>query len=487
KLSNILQNVHSIQQQNFADTNISSLHFDSRNVVQGSMFFAIKGTVTDGHNYIDKAIESGATVIVYENDGDLKINNAVVYVQVADSSTAMAKCAGNFYNNPSEKLKLIGVTGTNGKTTTVTLLYNLFVEMGEKCGLISTIKYLVNNKEYISTHTTPNIIKLNELLNAMVDEGCKYAFMEVSSHAIHQKRIAGLTFAGGVFTNISHDHLDYHKTYKEYIKAKKLFFDGLPKTAFALTNIDDKNGEFMLQNTQAKKQRYAVKSLADFKAKINFHTIDGMELIFNNNSFFTSIVGVYNCYNLLVTYAVALLLNKNKVLTLNTLSVITGAKGRFETVRDESSGKVAIVDYAHTPDALSKLLNAVNQVKESNQNVITVVGCGGDRDKAKRPIMAKNAVELSDYVLLTSDNPRTENPAQILKDMYVGVASDKTENVEIIEDRKAAITKAITLASFNDLVIVAGKGHETYQEINGIKHPFDDVQIIKQIFKISNN
>ncbi len=464
-------------------SSINELHFDSRKVKDTDAFFALKGVSVNGHDFISSAIENGAKVVFYEEEGAYLDNNEVIFFKVKNASIALAKAAANFYDHPSEKLNLIGITGTNGKTTTVTLLYNLFTEMGETCGLISTVNYLIGEKVYPSTHTTPNVLKLNQLLAEMYEAGCTSVFMEVSSHAIHQNRIQGLKFKGGIFTNITHDHLDYHKTFHAYIHTKKAFFDSLPKSAFALTNIDDRNGEIMLQSCNASKYTYALKSLADYKAKILSHSMEGLELDFNGKSFFTNIVGVYNCYNLLVTYAVAMLLNKNKEITLNLLSKIVGAKGRFETVKDSFSNKIAIVDYAHTSDALEKLLNAVNEVKNRNQNIITVIGCGGDRDKKKRPLMAKVAVQLSDYVVFTSDNPRTEDPEAILDDMYEGVPAGVDDVVFREADRRLAITKAIAIAKSDDLVVVAGKGHEDYQEINGVKYPFDDVQILKQIFK----
>ncbi len=486
KLINILENVVILQKVNFnEEILINNIAFDSREVQQYDVFVATIGVNVDGHNYIEKAIENGAKVIVCSNKSYFNQNEKVCYILVENTTSALALLAKNYYDNPSSKLKLIGVTGTNGKTTTVTLLYNLFSLFDEKVGLISTVKYCVGNKEYPSTHTTPNVLKMNQLLAEMVEANCAYVFMEVSSHAIHQKRIEGLQFEGGIFTNISHDHLDYHKTFKEYINTKKAFFDSLSTQAFALTNIDDKNGEVMMQNTKATVYHYSLKALAHFKAKILSHSIEGMELAFNNDKFFTQIVGVYNCYNLLVTYAVAILLKKDKDITLNSLSVVKGAKGRFETILDPHTSKLAVVDYAHTDDALKNLLEAVNKVRTNKQKIITVIGCGGDRDKAKRPLMAKVALLNSDYVVLTSDNPRTENPNSILDDMWIGVAEMNNGNIERLTDRKEAIKKAIELASERDIVVVAGKGHEDYQEINGVKYPFDDSKIIKEIFNLN--
>lgn len=483
KLKDILPDVEVLNASSLnTDVLVAALAFDSRKVVKNTAFFAIGGTQVDGHNYIQKAIELGANVIFVSKKEFIQSIDNVCFVLVKDVSKALAVASKNFYDNPSNKLKLIGVTGTNGKTTTVTLLYNLFKLLGHKSGLISTVKYLVGDKEYNSTHTTPNVLRLNQLLSEMVLENCEFVFMEVSSHAIHQNRIEGLSFSGGVFTNITHDHLDYHKTFKEYIHTKKAFFDNLSPDAFVLTNQDDRNGEVMVQNTKATVFRYGLKSLADFKAKIMSQSMEGMELEFNGKTFFTSNVGVYNCYNLLVTYAVSFLLKQNKELTLNLLSKVEGARGRFEAIRNPENGVVAIVDYAHTDDALKKLLKAINNVRNESQKIITVIGCGGDRDKTKRPLMAKVAVQLSDYVFVTSDNPRTEEPDSIIEDMWLGIEELNALNAEKITDRKQAIAAAVVKAKNEDIIVVAGKGHEAYQEIKGVKYPFDDSLILKQLF-----
>lgn len=441
---------------------------------------AVKGTQVDGHRFIKKAIAQGAATIVAEVlPEDLPEN--IAFLKVENSAEALGQLASNFYDRPSEKLKLVGVTGTNGKTTTATLMYDLFTALGYKVGLLSTIQNVIAGKIIPATHTTPDAIALNALLADMVAQGCDYAFMEASSHAIHQRRVAGLHFSGAVFTNISHDHLDYHETFQAYIEAKKQLFDDLPKGSFALVNVDDKRGEVMLQNTKAKKYRYGLKRLADFKAKIIENSLLGLHLKLDNEEFHGRLIGEFNAYNLLTVYAVARLLDQDKTEVLTALSGLKAAEGRFDYLYNEQRKVIGIVDYAHTPDALEKVLTTIHDLKQSGQ-IITVVGCGGDRDKAKRPEMARIACKWSDQVILTSDNPRSEPPEQIIKEMEVGVPLEAVRKVLSITDRKQAIKTACRLAQTNDIILIAGKGHEKYQEINGIKHPFDDKQILKEEF-----
>lgn len=478
-LSFLLQNVAIEQTIGNTDSpiNITQVCTDSRVVKQGALFVALSGTQTDGHKFIDKAIEQGASSILCETLPNVLSPN-LIYLQVANAALALGQIASAFYNHPSRQLKLVGVTGTNGKTTTATLLFNLFCELGYACGLISTVQYQINNTVYPSTHTTPDVIRFNELLAQMVDEGCDYAFAEVSSHAVVQQRIAGLHFAGGLFTNITHDHLDYHGTFDNYIKAKKGFFDQLPSTAFALTNADDKRGMVMLQNTKAKRYTYSLRTLADFKAKILENTFAGLMMQIDKHEFHAQLIGEFNAYNLLAVYSTAILLGMDKIETLTALSQLTAAEGRFDYLMHPQTRVVAIVDYAHTPDALEKVLDTINHLRTHNEQVITVVGCGGDRDKTKRPIMARIAAEKSNRVILTSDNPRTEDPNAILADMQAGIVA--VNKVLTIANRQEAIRTAIALAQPNDIVLVAGKGHEKYQEINNIRYPFDDKAIIAQ-------
>ena len=462
---------------------ISSVTFDSRQVKKDSLFIATVGVTVDGHNFIDKAIEMGAIAIVCEalpND----INENITYIKVLNSSEALGHIACNFYDNPSEKLKLIGVTGTNGKTTTVTLLFNLFRGLGYNVGLLSTVENKINNTVIPSTHTTPDALELNQLLSNMVEQGCQYAFMEVSSHAIVQHRITGLQFTGAAFSNITHDHLDYHKTFDEYIKAKKLFFDHLPTEAFALTNKDDRNGMVMLQNTNAKKYTYGLKSIADFKCKVIENHLNGLLLNIDNQEVWIKLIGSFNAYNALVVYAVSQLLKQDKVQVLTTLSNLNSVEGRFQYVKSKT-GIIAIVDYAHTPDALKNVLETIKDIRTGNEQVITVIGCGGDRDAAKRPIMAKIACELSNKTILTSDNPRSENPEEILNQMQEGLSPVEVKNALRISDRKEAIKTAVAFAKEGDILLIAGKGHEKYQEINGVKHHFDDLEIIKELFDLN--
>jgi UDP-N-acetylmuramoyl-L-alanyl-D-glutamate--2,6-diaminopimelate ligase len=459
---------------------ISSVTFDSRKVKKDSLFIATRGTASDGHHYIELAIESGAVAIVCEDLPETLKEN-VTYVKVLDSSASLGYIACNFYDNPSEKLKLVGITGTNGKTTTVTLLFNLFRGLGYNVGLLSTVENKINTTVIPSTHTTPDALALNELLSKMVEAGCQYAFMEVSSHAIVQHRITGLKFTGAAFSNITHDHLDYHKTFEEYIRAKKIFFDNLQDDAFALTNKDDRNGMVMLQNTKAKKYSYGLKSIADFKSRVVENHLNGLLLSIDNQEVWVKLIGSFNAYNVLVVYAISQLLKQDRVQVLTTLSNLNSVEGRFQYIKSKT-GIVAIVDYAHTPDALKNVLETIKDIRTGNEQVITLAGCGGDRDAAKRPIMAQIACEYSNKVILTSDNPRSENPEDILNQMQAGINPVDAKKTLRISDRKEAIRTAVAFAKEGDIILIAGKGHEKYQEINGIKHPFDDFEIVKEIF-----
>lgn len=479
-LKDILYGVALEQVVGSTDVEISAVQFDSRKVSAETLFVAIKGTVSDGHQFISKAIELQANVIVCE-DLPAQFVKDVTYVKVADAGKALGLIAANFYNHPSKKLKLVGVTGTNGKTTVATILYKLFRELGYKVGLISTVENQINDQIIPSTHTTPDPISLNILLNDMLTAGCDYCFMEVSSHAVAQHRVEGLTFAGGIFTNISHDHLDFHKTFDNYIKAKKAFFDGLPRGSFALTNLDDKNGMVMLQNTSANKKTYGLKSLADFKAKIIENQFSGLHLDIDNQEVYFKLVGSFNASNLLAVYGTALLLDQDKVNVLTVLSRLSGAEGRFDYVISPNK-VIGIVDYAHTPDALENVLSTIDNIRSKTETVITIVGCGGDRDKTKRPLMAKSACDWSDKVILTSDNPRTENPDAIIKEMQVGVSPVNQKKVLSITDRREAIKTACHLAKPGDIILLAGKGHEKYQEINGVRNHFDDKELLNEFF-----
>ena len=460
---------------------INSVTFDSRQVKKDSLFIATRGAAVDGHNFIEKAIENGAAAIVCE-DLPLTQKDNITYVKVLNSSEALAYIACNFYDNPSEKIKIIGITGTNGKTTTVTLLFNLFRGLGYNVGLLSTVENKINNTIIPSTHTTPDALTLNELLAKMVEQGCQYAFMEVSSHAIVQHRITGINFTGGAFSNITHDHLDYHITFDEYIKAKKRFFDNLPEEAFALTNKDDKNGLIMLQNTKAKKYTYALKSVADFKCRVVENHLNGLLLNIDNQEVWVKLIGSFNAYNVLVVYAISQLLKQDKVQVLTTLSNLNSVEGRFQYIKSKN-GIVAIIDYAHTPDALKNVLETIKDIRTGNEQVITLIGCGGDRDAAKRPVMAQIACEYSNKVILTSDNPRSENPEEILNQMEAGINPVDAKKTLRISDRKEAIKTAVAFAKEGDIILIAGKGHEKYQEISGVKYPFDDFEIVKENFK----
>lgn len=474
RLSDLLKGVNVLQQAGQADVSIDNVQFDSRKVSCNTLFVAQKGTIADGHQYIGTAIEKGAVVIVAQTLPQ-ELKEGAVYIRVEDSSYTLGLIARNFYDNPSLQLKLVGITGTNGKTTTATLSFNLFSSLGFKCGLISTIVNKIGDKDYPTERTTPDVLSLNKLLSDMVAAGCEFVFMEVSSHAVVQQRVAGLSFFGGVFSNITHDHLDYHKTFANYIKAKKGFFDMLSEKAFALTNIDDRNGEKMLEDTKARKYSYSLTKPADFKAKIIENCFEGLLLEINGREVNTLLVGKFNAYNLLAIYSIARLCGVSESEALIALSKLRAADGRFEP-HSLKNGAVAIVDYAHTPDALDNVISTINSIRIAGK-LITVVGCGGDRDKTKRPEMAAIAQKGSDILILTSDNPRSENPESILEDMKEGITD--MSKVFCITDRREAIKLAAQLASSkNDIILIAGKGHETYQEINGVKHHFDDKEEI---------
>ncbi|WP_288981128.1 UDP-N-acetylmuramoyl-L-alanyl-D-glutamate--2,6-diaminopimelate ligase [uncultured Flavobacterium sp.] len=466
------------------DIAISKIEFDSRKIELNDVFVAIRGTLSDGHDYIEKALSLGAVAVICEEFPSV-IVNGVTYIKVKDSNEALAFLAANFYENPSENIRLVGVTGTNGKTTIASLLYQLFKKAGYKVGLLSTVKIMVDNQEFKATHTTPDSLTINKYLDLMVQEGCEFCFMEVSSHGIHQKRTEALHFTGGVFTNLSHDHLDYHNTFAEYRDVKKIFFDNLPKSAFAITNIDDKNGAIMLQNTKAKKLSYALKSYADYKAQILENQLSGLLLKINDNEVWVKLIGSFNAYNLLAIYGVAVELGIEKVEALRLLSELESVSGRFQFIVSDSK-ITAIVDYAHTPDALENVLKTIEDIRTKNEQLITVVGCGGDRDKTKRPIMANIASSMSDKVIFTSDNPRTENPETIIEEMEKGVEPQNFKKTVSILDRKQAIKTACQLANPNDIILIAGKGHETYQEINGVRHDFDDLKIVTDLLQQLN-
>jgi UDP-N-acetylmuramoyl-L-alanyl-D-glutamate--2,6-diaminopimelate ligase len=479
KLHQILSNISYKKVVGSLDIDIQELKLNSKEIKKDDVFIAIKGTVIDSHKFIDEVIEKGACTIICEVLPDI-LNQNITYVLVDDARKTTALLANNYFEQPSQKLKLVGVTGTNGKTTIATLLFQLYKNAGYSVGLLSTIENKINNKIIPSTHTTPNPIELNKLLAQMVEAGCEFAFMEVSSHAIHQDRIAGLKFTGAIFSNITHDHLDYHKTFDEYIKAKKKFFDELQNTAFALSNIDDKRGEVMLQNTQAKKYTYAIKSHADFHIKIIENTFSGLVLQYQNQDVYTQLTGRFNAYNLLAVLATCILLGMDSQIALQQISLLKTAEGRFELIKSKEN-IFGVIDYAHTPDALKNVLDTINAIRTGNENLITIIGCGGNRDKAKRPEMALIASELSNKVILTSDNPRDEEPETILAEMQKGVPPHNYNKVIKITDRKEAINHAYNMAHTNDIILLAGKGHEKYQEIKGIKYPFDDKEILNNI------
>lgn len=480
----LLTEVKAIQVIGSEEIEVNGLTFDSRKAEAGTMFFAVRGVQADGHAFIPQAIAGGAAVIICEILPP-EINTAVTYVQVADSSAAMGLMAATFYNHPAKKLKLVGVTGTNGKTTCVTLLHKLFRELGYQVGMLSTVQNQINETIIPATHTTPDAITLNQLLAQMVQAGCGYCFMEVSSHAVVQHRITGLEFAGAIFTNITHDHLDYHKTFDEYIRAKKLFFDYLPVSAFALINSDDKRGAVMVQNTNAKKYTYSLRSVSDFKARILDNSIQGLQLEIDGKEVWCKLIGTFNAYNLLAVYGAAVLLGEEPDSVLTILSSLHSAAGRFDYIVS-SSHITGIVDYAHTPDALQNVLNTIRQIRRPDQQVITVVGCGGNRDAAKRPVMADIACQFSDRVILTSDNPRFEEPQEILNQMQAGVKATYLKKTLTVIDRKEAIKTACMLADQQDIILIAGKGHETYQEVKGVKTDFDDKKILNEIFQMLN-
>ncbi|SHO61482.1 UDP-N-acetylmuramoyl-L-alanyl-D-glutamate--2,6-diaminopimelate ligase [Algoriphagus zhangzhouensis] len=476
-LKDILYKVSLVSTSGDMEVDVKNIVFDSRKVEEGSAFVAIAGTQVNGHDYIDAALEKGAAAIVCE-DLPENLKEGITWVQVGDSAKALGIMASNYYGNPSDEIQVVAITGTNGKTTTATLLHQLFIAMGYSTGLLSTVENKINEEVIPATHTTPDAVSVQALLRKMVDVGCTHCFMEASSHAIVQERIAGLKLAGAVFTNISHDHLDYHKTFDEYIKAKKKLFDDLPKDAFALVNSDDKRGMVMLQNCKANHQTFALKSPADFKAKIISNTLEGLELDINGKLVWFRLIGAFNAYNLLGVLGTAILLGEDEEEVLTTLSSIRGAKGRFDRI--SIGGITAIVDYAHTPDALDNVLKTINGVRTGGEQLITVVGCGGNRDKTKRPIMAKMAVQESDKAILTSDNPRFEDPEEILKDMQAGVGPTERRKTLTIVDRKEAIRTACMLSQPGDIILVAGKGHEDYQEIKGVKHHFDDAEVVTE-------
>lgn len=481
-LSDILNGVDVLDILGNKEIEISEIVFDSRKAVKNSLYIAIKGTLVDGHQYISSAIEKGAKAIVCEVLPEQK-EEGIIYIKVENSSKVLGLLASNFYGNPSKGLILVGVTGTNGKTSVSTLLFDIFKKMGYSSVLISTVEYRIGDEVFPSTHTTPDIITLNKILSKAVEQGCQYAFMEVSSHGIHQGRIDGLNFRIAGFTNITHDHLDYHKTFLEYLNTKKRFFDELPQTAVAITNIDDKNGLVMLQNTKAKKKTYAVKTLADYHGKLLELDFNGMLLDFNGKEFWTTLTGKFNVYNLLLVFAIAreLGFEENEILT--TISKLKRVNGRFEVLKSQG-GIIFVVDYAHTPDALENILDSINEIRTKNERLITIFGCGGDRDREKRPEMGKVATRKSTLAIITSDNPRTEDPAQIIKEIEAGVESQNFSKYITIPDRKEAIKMAIKFAEPKDIVLVAGKGHETYQEINGVRHHFDDKETILELVNI---
>ncbi len=473
--------IRSVQGQTAID--IAALQLDSRKVEPGTCFIAIRGAAIDGHHYIETAIAQGATAIICEQM-PASFSPGIVYVEVENTGIAAGMMAHHFYGDPTLKLQLVGVTGTNGKTTIATLLFKLYTNLGFTCGLISTVQNQIGPAIIPSTHTTPDAIHLNQLLKQMMDAGCAYVFMEVSSHAIHQNRIAGLQFAGALFSNITHDHLDYHRTFEEYIRVKKSWFDHLPATAFALSNADDKRGMVMLQNTAARKKYYSLRTMADFKGKLLENSLTGLHLTVDETEVHFRLIGEFNAYNLLAVYGAAICLGANKSTVLQVLSGLDGAEGRFDYSISPKDKVIGIVDYAHTPDALLNVLVTIKKLRQGNEKIIAVVGCGGNRDKTKRPIMAEVACEHSDKVIFTSDNPRNEDPTEILNDMQAGVNAVAKKKVIAIVDRKEAIKTAISLANPEDIVLIAGKGHEKYQEIKGVKYDFDDKQVLKEIFEL---
>jgi UDP-N-acetylmuramoyl-L-alanyl-D-glutamate--2,6-diaminopimelate ligase len=465
------------------NVDVKDLQIDSRKVSEGTAFIAIKGSATDGHQFIDTAVKNGAKAIICETM-PANIADGVTYVQVENSAAAAGFMAHNYYDQPSEKIKLVGVTGTNGKTTIATLLFKLFTQLGYKCGLLSTVQNHIGDKVVEATHTTPDAISLNAFLRQMVDEGCTHVFMETSSHAVHQHRVTGLHFSGGIFSNITHDHLDYHKTFEEYIRVKKAFFDSLSSTAFAISNADDKRGTVMLQNTAAAKYYYSLKTIADFKGKILENGLTGLVMTINEQEVHFRLIGEFNAYNILAVYGAAICLGEDKNEVLLHLSNMTGAEGRFEYYISTVDRIIGIIDYAHTPDALVNVLLTIQKLRKGHEQVITVVGCGGDRDKTKRPVMAEAACDYSTKAIFTSDNPRSEDPLEILKDMESGLSTSAKRKYISIADRKEAIKTAVSMSRAEDIVLVAGKGHEKYQDIKGVKYPFDDKQVFLEMFEL---
>ncbi len=482
-LSNILHGLV-IEQYTGPDplsVQVGAIRFDSRQVQPGDLFVAVQGTHTDGHAYLDKALQAGAVAVVTENIPSSIQQGQVAIVRVADSAEALGNLASAFFNHPSEQFQLVGITGTNGKTTVATLLWQCFTQLGFRCGLVGTVENRIGAERLPATHTTPDAVQLQALFRQMADAGCTHVFMETSSHAIHQRRIAGARFAGAVFTNLSHDHLDYHGTFAAYRDAKKRLFDDLPPNAFALVNADDRNGRFMLQNTRARCYAFGLKSTADFKGRILENSLEGLQLRFENQEFHARMIGAFNASNLLAVYGVARLLDVERTQLLQALSLLRGAEGRFDYTVQPQTGVIGIVDYAHTPDAVEQVLETIRQLKKHGNQIITVIGCGGDRDKTKRPLMAKTAARLSDQLVLTSDNPRSEDPQAILTEMEAGLDADQLRKTLRVENREQAIKTAVRLAKPGDIILVAGKGHEKYQEIQGVKHPFDDKAVLEKV------
>ncbi|RST25645.1 UDP-N-acetylmuramoyl-L-alanyl-D-glutamate--2,6-diaminopimelate ligase [Chryseobacterium lacus] len=482
RASEVFNRIPTLETHGTLETEISGIVFDSRKVTAGALYIAVKGVVTDGHAFIANAVDRGASVVVCEIFPE-QLKENITYIKVKNSAKSLGKLASNFYGNPSENLQLIGITGTNGKTSVATLLYGIFKELGLKSALISTVEYRIGDEIIPATHTTPDIITINKLLAKALEEGCEYAFMEVSSHGIHQRRIEGLQFSIAGFTNITHDHLDYHKTFDEYLKIKKSFFDQLPASAIAITNGDDKNGKIMLQNTVATKKTFAMKTMADYHGKLLEADFNGMLLNFNGKEFWTTLTGKFNANNLLLAFAIASELGQEESEILQAISRLKRVNGRFETMRSDG-GIFFIVDYAHTPDALENVLDSINEIRTKNERLITVFGCGGDRDKEKRSEMGKIATRKSTLTILTSDNPRTEDPGEIIREIEKGVEPQNYSKYTTIPDRKEAIKMAIKFAEPKDIVLVAGKGHETYQEVNGVKQDFDDRKIIEELWKM---
>ena len=482
-LKDILYKVHLRSVHGSTAMEVSDLQIDSRFVKPGTCFIAIKGVAVDGHAFISNAIEQGAVAVICE-ELPQQLNEDVTYIQVANSAEAAGFMANQFFGNVTEQMKVVGVTGTNGKTTIATLLFKVFSGLGYRCGLVSTVEYHIGDKVVPSTHTTPDVINLNRLLKEMYDAGCTYVFMECSSHAIHQHRITGIHFTGALFSNITHDHLDYHKTFDEYIKVKKRFFDGLTADAFAISNKDDKRGEVMLQNCKAKKQYYSLKNIAEYKGKILENSLTGLQMMVNNDEVHFRLIGEFNAYNLLAVFGAAVSLGEDRHKVLQVLSSVTGAEGRFDYIISPNDLILGIVDYAHTPDALENVLATIKKLRRGHEQIITVVGCGGDRDKTKRPVMGEVACELSDRVIFTSDNPRSEDPLEILADMEFGLSSAARRKFISIADRKEAIKTAVSIAKHEDIILIAGKGHEKYQDIKGVKYSFDDKKVLEEMFEL---